>query len=193
MREIVLPTPTVEGVRSLEHVLAHRRSRRAIGPRSLSTAQISQLCWAAQGITGEGGLRSAPSAGALYPLELDVATEDGLYRYVPERHALRRTLDRDVREALHLAAYAQEVVGDAPVVLVISGVHARTRARYGDRAERYVAMEAGHAAQNLLLQAEALGLAAVPMGAFEDEVVRRAIGLERAAAPLYLIPIGHPR
>lgn len=190
---VMLPTPAEEGARSLEEVIARRRSRRDLAPTPLTSEQIGQLCWAAQGITGEGGHRAAPSAGATYPLELHVATSEGLFRYDPSRHSLHRMQSRDVREALRDAALGQEVVGDAPVVLVLSGVVARTARRYGDRAERYVHFEAGHAAQNVLLEAEALGLGAVPIGAFDDVAVSRAAEVERGATPLYLIPVGRAR
>jgi SagB-type dehydrogenase family enzyme len=177
----------------LEETLASRRSVRAFTGESLSDDEISQLLWAAQGVTDAAGLRTAPSAGALYPLELYVARSSGLYHFQPPRHELRLRDNDDLRQAIHAAALGQDPLMDAPAVFVITAVYARTRAKYGARAERYVHMEAGHAAQNLLLQAVALDLGGVPIGAFDDDRVSEVLGLPENEAPQYLIPIGHPR
>ena len=191
---IQLPPPATRGSVSLEEALARRRSVREFAPDRLSPVQLSQLLWAAQGITGDGGLRTAPSAGALHPLELYVATAEGLYHYDPPRHRLLVVAERDLRKPLSRAAHDQPCVASAPAVFVLAAVHARTEARYGRvRSPRYVDMEAGHAAQNLLLEATALGLGGVPVGAFEDEEVRSALGLPRDQRPVYLVPIGKPR
>jgi SagB-type dehydrogenase family enzyme len=159
----------------------------------LTDADISQLLWAAQGVTDPTGLRTAPSAGALYPLELYVSRSSGLYHYEPARHKLTLSSNRDLRREIHDAALGQDALVEAPAVFVITAVYARTRGRYEDRAERYVHMEAGHAAQNLLLQAVALNLGGVPIGAFDDERLGTVLGLPENETPLYLIPIGHPR
>ena len=188
---IELPAPRTDGDLSLEETLAARRSIRDFTPEELTLEEISQLLWAAQGITASWGGRTAPSAGALYPLEVYVATSDGLSRYLPEGHRAESISTADVREALAEAALGQAAVADAPAVFVITAVPARTEAKYGGRAERYVHMEAGHVAQNVLLQAVALGLAGVPMGAFADEEVARVLGLPPGEVPLYLIPLGH--
>ena len=187
-----LPPPVETGTVSLEQVLRRRRSVRQYDARLLSTQEISQLLWSAQGITSPEGLRTAPSAGALYPLELYVATADGLFHYEPAGHRLTRRSGGDSRPAMQQAAFHQEAVGQAPAVFVIAGVYARTASKYGTRAERYVILEAGHAAQNLLLQAVALGLGAVPIGAFDDAGIRQALDLPSEYQPLYLIPVGHP-
>ena len=188
-----LPAPSVKGERSLEEVLAARRSVRRFQRQPLGEQQIAQLCWAAQGVTEPSrGLRTAPSAGATYPLELFVVTADGVSHYVPADHALRPHLTADVRRQLQQAALGQASVGDAPAVFAIAGVVQRTQAKYGPRAERYVAMEAGHAAQNLLLQATALGLGGVPVGAFQDADVAKVLNLPVDFSPLYLIPVGRP-
>jgi SagB-type dehydrogenase family enzyme len=191
--EAPLPEPRLRGTMSLEEALAKRRSVRAFESAALARGQVAQLLWAAQGRTHERGLRTAPSAGALYPLELYVALPDGLHHYDPARHRLERRIGRDVRPALHRAALEQESVRDAPAVFVFSAVEARTRAKYRDRTERYVALEVGHAAQNLLLEATALGLAGVPVGAFQDDRVHRALGLPGEERVLYLLPVGVPR
>ncbi len=188
-----LPPPRVEGPRSLEALLAVRRSVRSFTTEPLTTAELGQLLWAAQGVTDAAGHRTTPSAGATYPLELDVVTAEGVARYVPSEHALARRGTVDLRAALRLAALDQAAVGDAPLVIVISGVVERTAARYGpERAERYVTLEAGHAAQGILLEAVALDLGAVPMGAFVDAAVHELLSLGEGEEPLYLIPVGHP-
>lgn len=186
-----LPAPRTTGSTSLEEALARRRSVRAFSSEPLSQADIGQLLWAAQGITAERGRRTAPSAGALYPLELYAVTPDGLWHYLPEAHALVLLSDADLRVELKGAALDQEAVGAAPLVVVVAGVVERTEAKYGpSRAPRYVFLEAGHAAQNVLLQAVALDLGAVPIGAFVDREVARVLGLPADHAPLYLLPVG---
>lgn len=189
-----LPSPRLAGPLSLEEALGARRSVRSFSEEALTRAEIGGLLWAAQGVTDADGHRTAPSAGALYPLELDVVTADGLARYVPEGHRLIRRGSTDLRPSLRRAALDQAAVGEAPLIIVISAVVGRTASRYGpERAERYVALEAGHAAQNVLLGAVSLGLGAVPIGAFDDAEVRRVLGLDEGEDPLYLIPVGHPR
>lgn len=187
---VALPSPMTDGEVSLEEVLANRRSTRTFADRALSPDIVGQLLWSAQGVTS-GDRRTAPSAGALYPLEVYVVDDAGAHRYVPADHALRLVVEGDVHGPLADAS-GQEAVADAPVVVVITGVEARTADRYRDRAERYVTLEAGHAAQNLLLQATALGLAAVPIGSFDDDAVARVLALADGERPLYLLPVGHP-
>jgi len=190
---IALPTPQRKGGMSLEATLAHRHSVREYAERPLTWEEIGQLLWAAQGITSEWGGRTAPSAEALYPLEIYVATPADVYHYLPHGHRLEMISSSDVREALWRAALLQNWVREAPAVFVIAAVYERTEREYGSRAERYVELEAGHACQNLLLQAVALGLGAVPVGAFYDEQAQSALGLPSDHRPLYLIPVGHPR
>jgi SagB-type dehydrogenase family enzyme len=189
---VTLPRADRTGKVTLERALAGRRSVRAFQATALTRAEIGQLLWAAQGVTGKR-YRTAPSAGALYPLELYVATARGVSRYEPASHRLRRVRDGDVRPAIHAAALNQAAVKSAPALFVVTAVYARTARKYGSqRSPRYVHMEAGHAAQNLLLQATALGLGAVPVGAFSDAGVREALGAPVEHAPLYVIPVGHP-
>lgn len=191
---IALPPPARSGHMSLEEALARRRSVREFSDEPLSDQEVSQLLWAAQGITHPEDLRTAPSAGALYPLELYLVNAAGFYRYDPQRHELQRRSERDLRPALYRAALEQDSVKEAPAVFVITAIYGRTARKYGDvRSPRYVHMEAGHAAQNLLLQAVALGLGAVPVGAFNDAQVQKLLGLAAEEQPLYLIPTGHPR
>jgi SagB-type dehydrogenase family enzyme len=189
-----LPQPQVEGLMSLEEAIRLRRSVREFSPQALSSHEISQLLWAAQGITDPRGFRSAPSAGALYPLELYVVIAEGVFHYDPHANTLSLITEGDLRRDLYLVALNQDAILQAPLTLVITAVYARTEIRYGlTRTPRYVHMEIGHASQNILLQAVALGLGAVPIGAFEDSAVRAALGLPPDHEPLYLIPIGHPR
>jgi SagB-type dehydrogenase family enzyme len=187
---ISLSAPTRYGRQSLEETLSHRRSVRRYDTRALTWEELGQMMWAAQGTTSEEGFRTAPSAGALYPLERYAVVAGGVYRYDPANHAVIKTADGDRRERLYEAALRQEAVRQAPALFVLAAVYERTAAKYGQRAERYVHLETGHAAQNLLLQADALGLGAVPIGAFHDEQVQSAIGLPTEQQPLYLIPVG---
>ena len=176
---------------SLEEALAKRRSVRDFREEPLTDQQIAQLCWAAQGVTDKrSGKRTCPSAGALYPLELRVVTREGVCRYIHARHGLVEQLKGDLRGKLAAAALRQRWIKEAPAVFVITAVVSRTEKKYGDRAARYVHMEAGHAGQNLLLQAVSLGLAAVPVGAFDDRAVAKVLTLPVGETPLYLIPVG---
>lgn len=188
-----LPSPSTVGAMSVEEALAARRSVRDFSTRPLSSAQVGQLLWAAQGVTDAQGRRTAPSAGARYPLELYAVSAQATFRYLPAEHALATIREGDLRQELCAAALGQEAVGSAPLVVVIVAVPARTAARYGqERAMRYIQLEAGHAAQNLLLQAVALGLGGVPVGAFDDSRVSAILGLPADQAPLYLLPVGYP-
>jgi SagB-type dehydrogenase family enzyme len=191
---IALPSPQSRGQVSLEEVLARRRSIRELTADPLTRAEIGQLLWAAQGVTDAAGRRTAPSAGGLYPLELYAVTAEGVFHYLPATHEIRPVRDGDLRPRLRSAAYDQAPVGDAPLVVVVTVVPARTAAKYGaDRARRYVDLEAGHAAQNLLLEAVALGLGGVPIGAFDDARVADVLGLRAGEEPRYLLAVGHPR
>jgi SagB-type dehydrogenase family enzyme len=187
-----LPAPSAAGDDSLEEAIAQRRSVREYTDAALTIDDVSQLLWATQGITSRSGKRAAPSAGALYPLEVYVVDGTGVHHYAPEGHGLQAHLTGDLRADLSAAALDQSAVAEAPAVFVIAGVMARAEAKYGDRAERYVILEAGHAAQNLLLQAVSLDLGAVPIGAFHDADVQRLLSLPSDHEPLYLIPVGHP-
>jgi SagB-type dehydrogenase family enzyme len=191
---IPLPEPDLQGTLTLEQTLVQRRSVRQFQNSTLTDAQIGQLLWAAQGVTHPSGLRTAPSAGALYPLEIYAATQDGLFRYQPEDHSLERVLDYDPRPDLCQAALGQDSVRDAPLVIIITAVFSRTAQRYGDaRTPQYVYLEAGHAAQNIHLQAVALELGSVPIGAFHDDQVSEVMSLPADETPLYLIPVGYPK
>jgi SagB-type dehydrogenase family enzyme len=193
-----LPAATLGGGHSLERVLAARRSVREFGRTKLTRRELAQLLWAAQGITDPAGLRTAPSAGGLYPLELYVVAGDvsdlepGVYHYQPVAHALALGAPGDHRADLGAAALGQECVARAPAIIAVTAVYARTTGKYGERGRRYVHMEVGHAAQNLCLQATALGLGAVVIGAFDDREVKRAAALPPRQEPLALLPVGRP-
>ncbi len=187
---VTLPKPELRGSIPLEQTIAARRSRREYSSKSLMWEQIGQLAWAAQGQDAGSRYRTVPSAGATYPLELFVVTEQGFFRYLPGKHALAKLTDQDLRGRLAAAAWGQEFIAVAPVTLVFAAEFARTTGRYGDRGTRYVYMEAGHAAQNVHLQAEALGLGSVPVGAFDDASVSKVLELPSHLEPLYIVPVG---
>ena len=198
-----LPEPRYASNTSVEAALAQRRSVRAYSGEALTIDELSQLLWAAQGITEPWGGRTAPSAGALYPLELYVVVDTvtgldaGVYRYRPATHELEKTRDSDVRAELADAALSQDVISDAAIDLVIFGVFNRTTVKYRERGIRYVYMEAGHAAQNVYLQAESLNLGTVTIGAFDDAEVQQIVGMQEQeqeqGKPLYIMPVGRKK
>lgn len=196
--EILLPPPRRESRCSLEQALWERRSVREFGLLPLGIDELSQLAWAAQGTASGGDHRTAPSAGALYPMNLRVAVGNvrgatpGLYRYRGESHRFLLAAAGDRRRALAAAALQQSWIAYAPAVFVLSGVDSRATAKYGARGTRYLEMEAGHAAQNLLLQAAALELGAVVVGAFDDRALGDAALLDAGERALCLVPVGHP-
>jgi SagB-type dehydrogenase family enzyme len=193
-RKIQLPVPNLKGEVSVEEAILKRRSVREFKKDPLTTEEISQLLWAAQGITENGwGLRTAPSAGALYPLELYGVTAGGFFHYDPMDHSIQETALEDARTDLWAAALRQDFLLEAPLVVVIAAVFSRTKGKYGERGTRYVFTEAGHAAQNIHLQAVAMGLASVPCGAFHDDRVRSALHMPENHHPIYLIAVGKKR
>lgn len=190
-KRIELPPPAMPEA-LLGDVLARRRSVRDFSDGHLTLQEVSTLLWTAQGITDDEGRRTSPSAGAHYPIELYVADAEQVLHYRAVEHVLEVFAPGDRRGALSGACVGQVEVTAAPFVMVLAGVLARTAVEYGDRAWRYLNLEAGHVAQNVLLGAVALGLGAVPMGAFEDELVQEALGLPALHRPLYVIPVGRP-
>lgn len=198
-QEIPLPEAAFGGEISVEEAIKKRRSIREFSSKSIALEDVAQLLWAAQGITGKRGLRSAPSAGALYPLELYVVAGDveglpaGVYRYRPKKHDLALVTSGDHRKPLASAAIGQRWMRRAPAVLVIAGVYKRTMTKYGQRGRRYVHMEVGHAAQNVYLRATARGLGTVMVGAFDDKKVQDVLRLPADHEPLGLMPMGHER
>jgi SagB-type dehydrogenase family enzyme len=196
---IKLPKPDREGTMPLEAALRYRRSGRDYSKKPLSLSALSQLLWAAQGITRRDGERTAPSAGALYPLELYVAAGDvdgiaaGVYRYRPPGHLLEEHTSGDVRSRLATYAWRQHWVKAAPAIIVITTVVERVTNEYGKSAVRYVYMEVGHAAQNIHLQAVTLELATVVVGALDEPRVKKTLELAADEIPQVIMPVGHPR
>ncbi|MCK4662274.1 MAG: SagB/ThcOx family dehydrogenase [Bacteroidales bacterium] len=203
---IKLPEPKYYSEISLEETLLKRRSVRDFKNKPISISDISQILWAAYGITKEienspaflrGGLKTAPSAGALYPLEIYLVAgeieklEKGIYKYLPEKHALKLIIKGDFREELYRSALNQKMIKDAPANIVYSAVYERTTNKYGERGKkRYVCMDLGHSAQNVYLQATALGLGTCAIGAFNDDRVKTTINMPAEEEPLYIMPIG---
>ena len=189
---VALPAPDTRGTMPLESVIENRRSQRDYAATPLPLAIMGQLLWAGQGITDAQGRRAAPSAGGLYPLELYVVTADRTLHYLPVGHRVETRPEADLRAQLEAAALDQPAVGTAPAVFVITSVTSRTAAKYGARATEYVELEAGHVAQNVLLEATALGLAAVPIGGFNPARVGVVLALPPDEDVRYLIPVGYP-
>jgi SagB-type dehydrogenase family enzyme len=193
LRVIQLPQPKLTGTVSIEEVLAKRRSVRAFTGQPLNFTQISQLAWAGQGITGkENGLRTAPSAGAIYPINLYFAIQGGVFVYNPYEHGLEQTLGQDIRIRLAAAALDQEVVAEAACDIIVAGAVKKLAAKYRNKAKRYMLLEAGHIAQNIQLQAVSLKLGSVPVGAFNIRDVNKACRLPSNLEPLYIICVGYP-
>lgn len=208
---IPLPAPKTDGHYSVERALLTRRSVRSFKDEAMSLSVVSQLVWAAQGITQktdapsgwswgtwQGGRRTAPSAGALYPLELYAvagnisALAPGIYKYKPQSHQLERVKTGDHRAKLAQAALGQEWIRTAPCVFVVSAIYSRTEVKYDSRAERYAHIEVGHAVENICLQAVAMELGSTVVGAFKDGDVKELIGMPDGEEPLIIVPIGMP-
>jgi SagB-type dehydrogenase family enzyme len=197
-REIVKLSEPQNSSVTLEKTLLTRRSVRSYDNKSIARAHIAQLLWSAQGVTSPKGFRTSPSAGALYPLEIFVAAgfvvelDPGVFKYDPHEHLMTKTRNGDARAGLCRAAYGQRCVLHAPICFAICAVYERVTRKYGERGIRYTHMEAGHAAQNICLQATALGLGTVVVGSFSDDGVKTIINAAPDEVPLYLIPTGFP-
>lgn len=196
LKEIQLPQPVTKGKISLEEAIGKRRSQRSFSKKELTLEQISQILWAAQGVTGRSGgysFRSAPSAGALYPMEIYALTKEDLYHYLPERHVLEILVEGDLRNDLCSASLGQSSISEAALDIVICAVYERVTSKYSERGKRYADIEAGHIAENIHLQAVALGLGSVPIGAFNDDQVKGILNLPKDQVPLYIIPVGYAK
>ena len=202
MTHIELSDPETDGSTSVERAIATRESRRSFARTPVGLDDVSQLLWAAQGITHQRdgvAMRAAPSAGATYPLVAFLETasngvdglDAGLYRYDPGDHDLETTVGGTIRDDLAQAALEQDVVKGAPAIVVLTADYDQTRVQYPDHGERYVHMEAGHAAQNVQLVGESRGLASCPVGAFVDGDVADALDIPERLEPLYLLPFGN--
>lgn len=197
---VALPPPAFDDGPPFADVLRRRRSIRAYSDAALTLAEVSQVLWAAQGVTDpREGLRTAPSGGALYPLEvyLAVARVNGLpagvYKYRPGGHKLTGVRGGNPIAGLARAALDQECVRDAAVVIVLAAVYDRMTRKYGRRGIQYVDNEVGLAAENVLLQVVAAGLGSVVVGAFDEDKVGIAVGLANNEVPACLLPVGRPR
>lgn len=193
-KTIQLPQPKFVGEMSVEESILRRRSERGFDGKELTIQQISQLLWSAQGITDQQwGFRAAPSAGSLYPLTIYLLKSDGVFRYVPDGHKLIQTITEDRRHSIVRASLGQGFIAEAPLVIVIAANFRILEAKYGQRAYRYLNMEVGHVAENIHLQAVALGLASCPVGAFWDDVIAKVLEFPGTQDPFYIIPVGYPR
>ncbi len=193
---ITLPEPLFKGKILTEEALKRRRSVREYQDKPLTLEEISQLLWAAQGITGEYGMRTAPSAGALYPIELYIVAgrvdglAAGIYRYRPKGHELQKIAEGDKRGELYQAALEQESLRDGAAAVVIAAVYGRTTRKYGGRGIMYVHMEVGGVAENIHLQALSLDVGTVFVGAFDDEMVKNVVTMAEGEEPLAIMPLG---
>lgn len=199
-RQMNLPKPRLKGDVSVEAAIKHRRTIRSFLSKPLILEQLSQMLWAAQGITEDRGYkRSAPSGGALYPMDIYAVVGNnavaglkaGIYHYEPHRHAVSLITEGDFRTDVAGAALSQMWMAVAPLNLVITSEYSRITGKYGTRGERYAMIEAGHVGQNIFLQAEALGLRAGIVGAFHDNDVIRVMKISRSHAPLLILPVGY--
>ncbi|GAK55613.1 nitroreductase family protein [Candidatus Vecturithrix granuli] len=198
--KISLPDPKYDSSTSVESALRQRRSVRDYADEPLTLSEVSQLLWAAQGVTDlRMGFRTAPSAGALYPLEIYAVIGNvsglaaGIYKYEPHAHALAHLRAGDVRQDLAVAALGQTSIQTGAIALIFSAVYERTTRKYGERGVRYVHIEVGHAAQNVYLQAVSLNLGAVVIGAFQDTQVKTIVNMRDEENPLYIMPVGKTR
>jgi SagB-type dehydrogenase family enzyme len=203
-KEVVmrLPEPVFDGNISVEKAIKHRRTVRSYASEPMTLAHLSQILWAAQGITEDRGFkRAAPSGGALYPVDVYAAVgkggvqglREGVYRYDPPRHALEEQSGGDAREDVAKAALKQMWAADAPVILVLTAEYRRITVKYGERGKRYAMIEVGHIGQNIFLQCSALGLSAGIIGAFNDNKVAKAISAKKNHEPLIIMPVGWQR
>lgn len=194
---ILLPKPKYTSNTSIEEALNKRRSVRDYKKEPLSLAEVAQILWSAQGITDKSDqLRTAPSAGALYPLEIYLSAANvkdlaaGVYKYNPQNHTLKKILAGDKRIEISNASLRQESIESSSALVIIAAIYERTSVKYGKRTERYVNMEVGHVGQNIYLQAVSLGLGTVMIGAFEDDKLKKALDLPADEFPLAVYPLG---
>ena len=190
---IKLPRPDTKGQVTVAQAINHRRNISDFTSEPLRLDQVAQLAWAAQGITDEEtGSRATPSAGAIYPMQLHIVLPDGLYRYNPESHSITKTINKDIRRSLNLATYSEPVVSKALCSFIISGSARKVEAKYRNKGERFICLEAGHIAQNLQLQAVALGLGSATIGSLDSKKVAKICNLDALQEPLYIISAGYP-
>ncbi|MCK4780592.1 MAG: SagB/ThcOx family dehydrogenase [Candidatus Lokiarchaeota archaeon] len=190
--ELKLPNPNLKGEKSLEECIYERESVRSYKDKEIEIEKISQILWAAQG--KKGHKRTVPSAGATFPLEIYITLKDkGFFHYNFEKHLLELITSEDLSKKLAQASWDQNFIAEAYLNVIICAIFERTTQRYGERGVRYVFIEVGHCAQNIHLEAVSLGLASVPIGAYEDNKVKDVLDLKKKIEPLYIIPVGYPK
>lgn len=190
MREKLLK-PILKGEISFEEALFRRRSIRSFQVFELSKQQLSQLLWAAYGITHRDMLKTVPSAGATYPLEIYYLDKDGIFHYIPEEHSIELIKKGDFRKKLSEYAYCQIFIAEASINIIICALYDRTTLVYGkERGYKYVLIEVGHCAQNICLQAVTLGLESVCVGAFDEQKVKELLMINEDLMPIYIVTIG---
>jgi SagB-type dehydrogenase family enzyme len=198
---VKLPPPSHKGTMSVEEALKARRTVRQFASRGLDLKQVSQLLWGADGVSDSRGYRTAASAGATFPLEIYLVVGEhgvadlaaGVYRYLVKEHALEPGARGDLRREVARASLSQTWMAEAPVMVVMAAEYSRCTARYRERGIMYTHMEAGHVGTNLFLQAEALGLGAGIVGAFEDKGLGQVLKLAKEHVPLLVMPVGYKR
>jgi SagB-type dehydrogenase family enzyme len=197
-----LPLAKTEGMVSVEHAIKQRRTHRSFTKKEVGLNQLSQLLWAAGGITEDNGFkRAAPSGGALYPIDIYVAVgrqrvaelDAGLYRYEPNSHMVTHINQQDLRGQIAGASLFQMWMADAPIQVIIVADYSRSTIKYKNRGIRYAMIEAGHMGQNVFLQAEALGLKAGIVGAFNDKKLIKIMDISPSYEPLLVMPIGYSK
>ncbi|MEO0086587.1 MAG: SagB/ThcOx family dehydrogenase [candidate division WOR-3 bacterium] len=195
--KVKLPKPRYKSDVSVEEALLKRRSIRSYKKAPLTLEEVSQLLWAAYGITTDWGGKTCPSAGATYPLVIYLVAGEvkdlkpGVYQYLPEEHSIKLILEKDVRKELMAAAWQQEYILNAPINIIIAANYERTTSHYGERGIRYVHMEVGHCGQNIHLQCETMGLGTVVIGAFNDKEVKKILKIKEDV--LYIMPVGRKK
>jgi SagB-type dehydrogenase family enzyme len=201
--QIKLPEPNFTGKVSVEAAIAKKKSVRSYTSAGLSTAEASQMLWAANGNLPKDAVagpttKVIPSAGGFYPLEVFLVTGKdtvkgipaGIYQYVSQTNSLTRIAEGDSRNLLSYACYGQAWIGRAPAIIAIAGVFDRSTGKYGSRGYQYTYMESGNANQNLYLQAEGLGLRVATVGAFDDAQVAGVLKLPANTTPLLIVTMG---
>jgi SagB-type dehydrogenase family enzyme len=194
--KIKLPEPKTTGSISVEETLLKRRSVREYLSEHLSLAEISQLLWSAYGITSEEGFRTAPSAGALFPLKIYLAAvninklEQGFYLYDSKTHTLELRKTGDYAEPLTAGTFFQDYIGEAAAILIISADYTGPNEKYGDQGKKFTWMDLGHLGQNVHLQAVSLDIGTVAVAAVRPDEIEKLLDLPGGEEVLYLMPLG---
>ncbi|MEJ2701513.1 MAG: DJ-1/PfpI family protein [Sedimentisphaerales bacterium] len=190
---IQLTEPDLTGTVPFEQVLAKRRSVVRFTNEDLKPSQISQLAWAGQGITEpQMGLRTAPSIGNVFPIDLILATREGTFAYNPTQNTLEQISAQDIRVALAGATAMPETVAEAPCSFILAGSLRRENERFPDNARTYLYLEAGQIAQNIQLEATAMDLGSTAVPILNTVGIRKVARLFRGLDPLYMVCVGHP-